>query len=116
MASADDIRSYVAANDIDYAYDYGSSTDWQKEVLRTGISHNHNLSINGGSKKTTYMASLNYNNREGVIKGTNMYRINFRSLVSSKVLKDHLDLSAGLNAMYGKHEGVPMNNEGGSVL
>lgn len=116
MASADDIRGYVKANNLDYAYDYGASTDWQKEVLRTGISHNHNLSINGGSKKTTYMTSLNYNNREGIIKGTDMHRINFRSLVSSKVLKDHLDLSAGLNAMYGKHEGVPMNNEGGSVL
>lgn len=57
MASADDIRGYVKANNLDYAYDYGASTDWQKEVLRTGISHNHNLSINGGSKKTTYMTS-----------------------------------------------------------
>lgn len=116
MATADDIRSYVSKNGIDYAYDYGHSTDWQDEVLRTGISHNHNLSINGGSKKTTYMASLNYNDRQGVVRGTDMNRVNFRSLVSSKVLKDHLDLSVGVNAMYGKHEGVPMDNEGASVL
>lgn len=116
MATADDIRSYVQANNIDYAYDYGSSTDWQKEVLRTGISHNHNLSINGGGKKTTYMASLNYNSREGVIKGSEMNRLNFRSLLSSKVLKDHLDLSVGFNAMYGEHEGVKMDKDGASVL
>ncbi|MFX7845076.1 hypothetical protein ABTK14_22755, partial [Acinetobacter baumannii] len=32
------------------------------------------------------------------------------------MLKDHLDLSVGVNAMYGKHEGVPMDNEGASVL
>src|SRR5574344_1943799 len=29
MASADDIRNYVKANNIDYAYDGKSSTDWQ---------------------------------------------------------------------------------------
>ena len=116
MATADDIRNYVKKNNIDYAYDKGSSTDWQKEVLRTGISHNHNLSINGGSKKTTYMASLNFMNRNGIVQGTEMNRVNFRSMVSSKVLKDHLDLSAGLNAMYGKHEGVQMGVDGASVL
>ena len=116
MATAEDIREYVKKNNIDYAYDKGSSTDWQKEVLRTGISHNHNLSINGGNKKTTYMASLNFMNRKGIVTGTDMNRVNFRSMVSSKVLKDHLDLSAGLNAMYGKHEGVQMGVDGASVL
>ena len=59
MASADDIRGYVKANNLDYAYDYGASTDWQKEVLRTGISHNHNLSINGGKP----MAKINFYSR-----------------------------------------------------
>jgi len=107
VATADDIRSYVKANNIDYAYDKGSSTDWQDEVLRTGVSHNHNVSINGGSAKTKYMASLNYTNRQGVVEGTHMNRLNVRSLISSKVLKDRLDLSIGLNAMYGKHVGVP---------
>lgn len=116
MATADDIRRYVKANNIDYAYDGGSSTDWQKEVLRTGISHNHSLSINGGSKKTSYMASLNYTNREGVIKSSGMDRLNVRSLITSSVLKDRLDLSVGVNAMYGKHQGVKMGNEGASVL
>lgn len=116
MATADDIRSYVSKNNLDYAYDAGGNTDWQDEVLRTAVSHNHNLSINGGAQKTTYMASVNYSNREGVVTGTNMYRLNVRSLVSTKVLKDHLDLSAGINAMYGKHIGVASDKEGQSVL
>ena len=116
MASADDIRNYVKENNLNYAYDKGSSTDWQNEVLRTGISHNHNLAINGGGKKTTYMASLNFMNHDGVVKGSNMNRLNFRSLISSKVLKDHLELSAGLNAMYGKHKGVQTGTDGASVL
>ena len=116
IATASDIRNYVKANNLDYGYDNGASTDWQDEVLRTAVSHNHNVSINGGSEKTKYMASVNYSDRQGVIKGSYNHRLNVRSLVSTKVLKDRLELSAGLNSMYGKFVGVPMNNEGASVL
>lgn len=116
MASAQDIRDYVAKNNMKYEYDGGGNTDWQDEVLRTGVSHNHNVAINGSAKKTNYMASVNYMNREGVVKGTNMYRLNVRSLLTTKVLKDHLDLSVGANMMYGKHRGVQMGVDGASVL
>ncbi|MBP3251926.1 MAG: SusC/RagA family TonB-linked outer membrane protein [Prevotella sp.] len=110
MASADDIRGFLRDNNITgYSYDKGGDTDWQDEVLRTGISHNHNVSINGGAGKTKYMASANYMNRQGVIEGTHMNRLNVRSLISSSILKDHLDISLGMNAMYGKHVGVPMD-------
>ena len=123
VASAEDIRNYVKANGIDYAYDKGGNTDWQDEVLRTGVSHNHNLSINGGNAKTKYMASINFTDRQGVVDGSHMNRLNVRSLLSSKVLKDRLELSVGLNAMYGKNENMSMGkggngsgNEGKSVL
>lgn len=116
MATADDLRAYYSQKGEEPKNDLGANTNWQDEVLRTAISHNHNLSINGGSGKTTYMASLNYQNREGVIKGSSMDRLNVRSLVTTKVLKDRLELSAGVNARYGKAIGVPMNNEGASVL
>ena len=108
---------------IDYAYDKSANTDWQKEVLRTGVSHNHNLSINGGGAKTKYMASINFMDRQGVVDGSHMNRLNIRSLLSSKVLKERLELSVGLNAMYGKNENMSMGkggngsgNEGKSVL
>ena len=116
MASADDIRNYVKKNNKEYMYDGGGNTDWQDEVMQTALSHNHNLSINGGNQKTTYMASVNITKREGVVTGSKMDRANFRSLVSTKVLKDKLELSVGLNSMMGKHVGVPMGNEGASVL
>ena len=123
VASASDIRNYVRSNGIDYAYDKSASTDWQKEVLRTGVSHNHNVSINGGSAKTKYMASINFMDRQGVVDGSHMNRLNVRSLLSSKVLKERLELSVGLNAMYGKNENMSMGkggngsgNEGKSVL
>jgi iron complex outermembrane receptor protein len=116
VASASDIRDYVKKNNINYMYDGNGSTDWQDEVLRTGVSHNHNVGVNGGTEKTKYMASVNYANREGVIRGSYNHRLNVRSLLSTKVLKDRLDLSVSVNGMTGKYVGVPMGDEGRSVL
>ena len=116
MASANDIRDYVKKNNINYMYDGNGNTDWQDEVLRTGVSHNHNVGINGGSDKTKYMASVNYANRQGVVVGSENQRANLRSLISTKVLKDRLDLSVSINGMIGKNVGVPMGDEGRSVL
>ena len=40
MATADELRQYAKANGVALK-DGGANTDWQDEVLRTGISHNH---------------------------------------------------------------------------
>ena len=111
MASASQLRS---SGLIGAEQDGGGDTDWQDEVLRTGFSHNHNVSISGGNAKTKYMGSVNYMNREGVVRGTGMNRVNARSLLTTKILKDRLELSVGLNAMQGKHKGVPMSGGGSS--
>ncbi len=115
VASASDLRQYASKNGVALK-DGGADVNWQDEVLRTGISHNHNVGINGGNGRTNYMISGNLMKREGVIKMTGMDRFNVRSLVSTKTLKDRLTLSMSLNAMYGKHFGVPTGNEGASVL
>lgn len=111
MASAAELR---ASGEV--VEDEGANTDWQDEVLRTGVSHNHNLSISGGNKQTKYIASLNYIDHNGVIRGTEMNRVNGRALITTKVLKDRLTLSAGINAMRGVHKGVPVGRNGESVL
>ena len=38
--------------------DQGGSTDWQKEVTRTALTQNHNLTLSGGADKLTYYASF----------------------------------------------------------
>ena len=113
MATADQLR---AAGEVVSGEDYGANTNWQDEVLRTGIAHNHNVAINGGNQKTKYMASINYMENDGVIRGTDMQRVNARALMSTSILKDHLNISLGVNAMEGKHHGVPVGTNGESVL
>lgn len=47
---------------------------WFDEITRTGLMHQHNVSINGGTEKTKYMASINYLNHSGVVKNNEMER------------------------------------------
>lgn len=50
--------------------------DWQDLLFRNAMIHNHSLSVSGGSKRTTFNASLSYTDHQGVIinSGYNRYR------------------------------------------
>jgi TonB-dependent starch-binding outer membrane protein SusC len=45
------------------------NTDWQEEGLKTGIRHNHNVSLSGGSKSSSYNVMLDYLNTKGTLEG-----------------------------------------------
>ncbi len=116
MMSASELRSYASDNGITLSDDEGYDTDWQKEVQRTGVSQSHNVSINGGSENTSYSASINYMEQQGIIKETNKKRIVARTFLETSTLKDHLTLSFGLNGSIINSNTVPMDEEGMSVL
>lgn len=117
MMSGDEYKAYVTENgfSMEPSEDHGCNTDWQKEVQRTGISMNHNVSINGGSEKTNYSASVNYAKNQGVIKGTDMERYIGRAFVETKTLNDRLKLSFNVNASITKQNDVPHMTDGKSV-
>jgi iron complex outermembrane receptor protein len=115
LMTADDLRNFAIVNNFTLPNDEGANTDWQKEVERTGVSHNHNLAVSGGNEKSNYNVSLNYMDRQGAIRGTDMERLSARALAQSKVLKNHLTLSLGVSASQSTHDGVLMNGSGGSV-
>ena len=117
MMTGDQLREYARQDaSIVLPNDLGYNTDWQDEVLRTGFAHNHNFSISGGNEKTRYAASVNYMERDGVVRGTNMDRFIGRSLVESSMLKDHLKVTLQVNGSISNHQGVPMDKTGESVL
>jgi iron complex outermembrane receptor protein len=116
MMSADELRAYATANNVTLPNDEGKNTDWQKEVQRTGFSQNHNISINGGNDKTSYNASVNYMEQQGVIKETDKNRLIARSVLQTKAIDDRLTLSIGLNTSVTNNHNVPMWGEGASVL
>lgn len=119
MLDGNQLLAYANANNIDLSpyYDVNNpaNTNWQDEVLRTGFSHNHNVSINGGNEKTRYSASINFMDREGVVLGTDMDRLTARSFVQTKALNDRLDLAFSVNASVRNSTSGPVSNGGESV-
>ena len=120
MMTADEVLAYADANNIDLSgyYDVNNpaNVNWQDEVLRTAFSHNHNVAINGGNEKTSYNASLNFLERQGVVRGTGMDRLTARSFLQTKAFNDRLDLSFSINASISNNESSPTDNEGRSAL
>lgn len=49
-----------------------TNTDWFKILLRNSYYHRHNLSVRGGSNKTSYYASANYSYQGGQIPGNDV--------------------------------------------
>lgn len=68
------------------AIDLGSDTDWLNEVTQTGISHVHNLSLDGGTQGTQYRASVNYRDVQGMAIKTGFKQINGRLNLSQTAL------------------------------
>ncbi len=78
--------------------DFGFSTDWFKETTQTALSQVHNLSMSGGTDKTTYRASLNYRDAEGVMRTSGYNQINGRINVTQKAINDRFTLDLNLGA------------------
>lgn len=98
MASGDELRTYLKDNGktLDKISDDGSNTDWLKEVTRTGFSQNHNLNFNGGGENSSYGASLNYFDNQGIIKTSGLERFIARANMEQRLLNNRLKLTLNL--------------------
>lgn len=77
---------------------FGGSTDWQKEITRTAVTQNHNLSLSGGTSKLTYYGSFGMQVQEGILKGNELKRYTGRLNINQKLLEDRLVIDVNLNA------------------
>lgn len=68
----------------------GAGTDWQSEVLRTGVSQIHELSISGGSEKTRFMISGNYTDQQGIVLNSDFQRYNLRANIDHQLSEKFL--------------------------
>ena len=78
--------------------DLGANTDWYSAISRSALSHTHNLSLSGGMGKTSYRASLNYRNAQGVALKSGFSQLNGRFNLSQKALNDKMTFSFDASA------------------
>lgn len=80
-------------NDISVFDKYNADTDWFDEILRTGFSQSHSLSLSGGSSKSNYRASYTFMDRNGISRDNSMTRHNFRFQFQQRAINDRLRIS-----------------------
>ena len=88
----------------------GNGTDWIKEISRTGIMQNHNVSVNGGTDKTRYLASLSYMNQKGIIKNNDAERFTARINLDQQIGK-YVKAGVTFNLSRNSYDNVPLGNE-----
>jgi len=64
--------------DVYYFKNYSNNTDWLDAITQTGVSNEHNLSLQGGGQKAKYFTSVGYFDQKGVTVGTGFTRVNAR--------------------------------------
>lgn len=77
---------------------YYANTKWLDEIFKTSApQQNHNVSVNGGSEKSTYYLSYGYLNQEGIVTGNGFgnKRHNVRLRLNTELL-DRLKVDANL--------------------
>ncbi len=57
---------------------YHSKTDWSKSIYQQGVAQNYLINAQGGDDKAMYYFSLGYSNNQGVVKTTDLNRLNAR--------------------------------------
>jgi TonB-linked SusC/RagA family outer membrane protein len=108
MMDGSDIR----AGKTNYT-DRGYDTDWLDAVSRNALTHNHNVSINGGNKTTSYTADFTYRDQQGVFIHTYGKEMHFNGGLSHWMFNDMLKLQ--FNVLKRWHENGPVDAAGQMV-
>ena len=90
--------------------DQGYDTDWLDAVSRTGFTHNHNISVTGGTEKTTYSADFTYRKEDGVIMNTFAEDMRMRFDVSHWFLNDMLRVNLNMVQKWHKNSATNASN------
>jgi TonB-linked SusC/RagA family outer membrane protein len=94
----------------------GAGTDWQDEVFQKALTHNHNLTASGGTKKSAYSFGLSWLTQDGIVGGdkANFTRYTARANFDTNLLEN---LKLTTNIIYNNTERSALAESGlGSVL
>ena len=79
------------------------NTNWQKEIFRTAISHDHNLSLSGSVSSLPYRFSVGYTDQNGILKNTDMQRITGSLSLNPTFFNDALKVNLNVKGMNTHH-------------
>ncbi|MEG1413698.1 MAG: TonB-dependent receptor [Mucinivorans sp.] len=82
-------------------YKYPNTDNFKAVFGNTGVSHQHNFAVSGGSDRINFYTSFGYMKNEGVVENTDYERFSLRANVEGKVTK-WLTLGTNISGYMGK--------------
>ena len=71
-----------------------ANTDWQNEIYRTALSHDHNLTVSGSiGTILPYRVSAGYTDQEGILKTSDFKRYTVALNLNPSFFEDHLTMN-----------------------
>ncbi|MGF7137986.1 SusC/RagA family TonB-linked outer membrane protein [Roseimarinus sediminis] len=86
---------------------FHNNTNWDDEVYRTGKVQSMNINVSGGDDKALYNFSLGYFGQTGIIKTTDMNRLNTRFNADFSL---HNNFNMGLNIGFSNIDRTMLND------
>ncbi len=87
------------------------NTDWQDEIYRTAVSHDHHLAISGAAARVPFRLSAGQTFASGTIRSSYYRKSSLTGRIDPSILNDNLRISLSASATFG-NESIP----GGSNL
>jgi len=107
VLTGDQLRAYTTVAGLSQSERQNlmaGNTDWQKEIYRTSVSTDHNISLMGGVKNKVvdmpYRASVGYTLNNGIVKESQMQRVTASLNLSPSFLDNHLKFNLNAKGMY----------------
>lgn len=84
---------------------FNANTNWQDEVLKTGVVNDYNVGFSGGTKSNSYFISANYQSNSGATIGTNSERFAVRANTQGeKYFGDNVTFRVGENMIISDYD------------
>ena len=113
MMDATQLRSFLTTNGLSFspADDKNANTNWQDAVQKsTATSHNHNLSFSGGTERSSYSASLNYTDKQGILLSSSLNRVIARLAFDQSAFNDKVKFGLMVTNSNSNADNTPLRN------
>ena len=95
-----------SASSLDPAQ-FGKGTDWFSQTLRNALITNHQVSLSGGSQRSTYNFSLGYLDQQGLLR-TNDYQRYTGNLFNDIQISDGIKVGYSIIGTYSTSHDIPV--------
>ena len=93
-----------------------ANTNWQDEIYRTAIGHDHQIGLTGALKDIPYRLSLGFTDKQGIVKTTDFKRFTASVNLNPTFLDEHLAINFSGKYMHSQNRYTDVGGAIGSAL